>query len=351
MFKILDKQYDKVIQSVYFTAVADYEFALDNLVPLIDKLDFQRSPLRKSFYRRLENDIINGCIMPFLTIAAKYDSKTLISVNDIKSDDEFLKLLDNAFVLDGIQRLTTLKRIAMNQEINNDQSQFFDIKRPIYFNMLVCGSMDRLLYRMVTLNNGQKPMTARHQIEVLAKNIFDFDSLSILPVTEKKAKTDSNELEGPAMNKENLIKAYLAYISGSINIDNDKIIESKMDELITDQIMESDITTRETQYHDIIDYIEKCMSIESLKNWFGIVNNFIGFSASMSTQFKIIQYIAPEELAESIEIFDEAFSSINVSKIRLGLARRRLVKYFFDNYLKFKDMSINSLLDKISMEL
>ena len=48
--------------------------------------------------------------------------------------------------------------------------------------------MDRLLYRMITLNNGQKPMTARHQIEILASNIFDFDSLPILSVTEKESK-------------------------------------------------------------------------------------------------------------------------------------------------------------------
>ena len=47
----------------------------------------------------------------------------------------------------------------------------------LYANLLICESMDRLLYRMITLNNGQKPMSARHQIEILAGNIFDFDHL------------------------------------------------------------------------------------------------------------------------------------------------------------------------------
>lgn len=52
--------------------------------------------------------------------------------------------------------------------------------------------MDRLLYRMITLNNGQKPMSARHQIEILASNMFDFDKLPILAVSEKNKSNKKN---------------------------------------------------------------------------------------------------------------------------------------------------------------
>lgn len=344
MFKILDESYDMVIQSVYLTATADYGFALQKLVPLIDKLDFQRNPLRKSFYSRLENDIVNGCIMPFLTIAIKKDiSKNELPFYTDENSAYFLQLLDNAFVLDGIQRLNTLKRVS---SMSN-----FDSSRPIFFNVLICGSMDKLLYRMVTLNNGQKPMTARHQIEVLANNIFDFDNLPIISVTEKQNKSSKKSSNEATMNKENLIKAYIAYISGSVNIDNQKIIESKMDELITDQIMDSNITKRETQYHDIISYVNACMEIDYLKNWFKTPNNFIGFSAAMSYQFETIRNTSHDELVDSILLFENAFSSIDVSKIKLGMARRRMVKYFFENYQKLSVMDNNRLLDKISMEL
>ena len=123
---------------------------------------------------------------------------------------------------------------------------------------------------MVTLNNGQKPMTARHQIEVLANNIFDFDSLPILAKTEKQSKSKVKLDAENVMNKENLIKAYIAYISNSVNIDNQKIIESKMDELLTDQIMESNITTSNIQYHDIILYVNECMNDDYLKSWFKV---------------------------------------------------------------------------------
>ncbi|MEL7649297.1 MAG: hypothetical protein AAGU76_14465 [Sedimentibacter sp.] len=344
MFKVLDESYDKVIQSVYLTAMADYEFALDRLVPLIDKLDFQRNPLRKSFYNRLENDIINGCIMPFLTIAIKKDiyNSDFPFYTDEKQLD-FFHLLDNAFVLDGIQRLNTLKRVASMPN--------FDSTRPIFFNILICSSMDRLLYRMVTLNNGQKPMTARHQIEVLANNIFDFNNLPIISVSEKQKTASKKTSDDATMNKENLIKAYIAYISGSVNIDNQKIIESKMDELITDQIMESNITKRDTEYYDIISYVSDCMQDDYLRDWFEVPNNFIGFSAAMSNKFAYIKSISHNKLANSILLFEDAFSSINVSKIKLGMARRRMVKYYFENYEKLSIIDNNKLLDKISMEI
>ena len=44
--KIYDIQYDNVIKSFYLTTGVDYEYALDELVPLINKLDFQRNTLR-----------------------------------------------------------------------------------------------------------------------------------------------------------------------------------------------------------------------------------------------------------------------------------------------------------------
>lgn len=63
------------------------------------------------------------------------------------------------------KELNTLSRIDADK---------LDMSRILYCNILISDSMDRLLYRMITLNNGQKPMSARHQIEILAGNIFDF---------------------------------------------------------------------------------------------------------------------------------------------------------------------------------
>lgn len=337
--RIYDRQYDKVIKSFYLTVGATYEYAVENFVPLINKLDFQRSPLRKSFYKRLEDDILYGCIMPNITLAINLDGE--LPDEKIINEDYVEKNLVNSFVLDGIQRLNTMKRIADKSEFPKD--------RIIYCNILICNSMDRLLYRMITLNNGQKPMTARHQIEILASNLFDFDTLPILAVTEKEGKNKRRSED--EMNKDVLIKGYLAYISNSVNIDNQKIIESKMNELIADQIMESNIPQKKGEFKDVICYINEKIKNPLLNNWFKVPNNFIGFMAAMNKMFYMIQDIDTKDMVEAVEIFEEAFSAFDVSKIKLGMARRRLVQNYFENIERLSTYSISKLIDYVSQEI
>lgn len=337
--KIYDVQYDEVIKSFYLTAGVNYGYALRKLVPLINKLDFQRNPLRGSFYKRLEEDIQGGCIMPNITVAIKTEDK-MPSREDI-TEEYIDSSLDNAFILDGIQRLTTLSRV--------DKSKL-NLQRTLYCNILISDSMDRLLYRMITLNNGQKPMSARHQIEILAGNIFDFDSLPILSITEK-TKNSKKKYDEEYMNKENLIKGYLAYISNSVNIDNQKIIEEKMNELIADKILNSNIASKQGEFYDVINFISEMLEDEFLNNWFKVANNFIGFSAAMNIVFSQICFLSRDELKRNIILFEEVFSAIDVSKIKLGMARRRMVKFYFESFSKLSAYGYSELLDIISQEL
>lgn len=337
--KIYDIQFDNVIKSFYITAGIDYEYALKNFVPLINKLDFQRSALRANFYKRLESDILEGCIMPNLTFAIKENNMPLIEeINENYIEENLI----NAFVLDGIQRLNTLKRIANNG---------LDLNRMLYCNILVCNSMDKLLYRMITLNNGQKPMTARHQIEILASNIFDFDNLPILTITEKEKKMKIKKSDENTMNKENLIKGYVAFISSSVNIDNQKIIEEKMNELIVDKILESNIAHSVVEFKDVIEYISNILEDEFLNSWFNVANNFIGFCAAMTNSFNDIVDITKEDIINSIKKFEKVFSAIDVSKIKLGTARRRMVQFYFNRYSRLSILSESDLLDIISQEI
>lgn len=331
--KVLDEQFDQVIQSKFITAIANYEYALDYLVPLINRLEQQRYTLRSSFYEKLERDISKGCIMPPLTLAINSE----YSGNDIET---FInKHIKEAFVLDGIQRLNTLKRIG---------KQKVDLQRPIFLNILICQSMDKLLYRMITLNNGQKPMSARHQVEILANNIYSFDDLDINIQTEKqqRIKRINNSFK-----KEDIIKAYLAFISNSINIDNQKIIESKLDELITDQIIESDLTDRIIEFSDIIDIVNKFIQDSNAKKWFLVSNNFIGFAAGITKAYSILKDEEIQDFVDSIDNLEQVLSYIDISKVKLGLVRRKAAKFFIENYDICRNYSINKLTDAISQEI
>ena len=118
-----------MIKSYYLTAGVDYEYALTELVPLINKLDFQRNPLRASFYKRLEEDIKIGCIMPNITVAIKVEHAMPRQQEITKEYIE--KNIENAFILDGIQRLKTLSRIDKDslkgKNIEIDQKKNYSI--------------------------------------------------------------------------------------------------------------------------------------------------------------------------------------------------------------------------------
>lgn len=337
-FAIKDKQYDYVIRSHFVIAQVDYDFALMYLVPLISRLDFQRDKLRSGFYSRLEADIVSGCIMPPLTIAYRDNIADASSI----TNEYFLSHLENAFVLDGIQRLNTLERAAHN-------NSSLDLSRPIYLNILICDSMDRLLYRMITLNNGQRPMSARHQIEILASNLLDFKSLPIIVASEKQK--GLRRISPEAMNKDVVIKGYIAFASQSYNIDNDKIIESRMDGLIAEKILNSDLISREEEFTAILDYVDLCLDDTVLAEWFLVPNNFIGFCAAMPLAYHQIRNVSPNILKQSLFVLESAFSAIDVSRVKLGLVRRKIVFKYFENYEKVSGLNETMMLDFIAQEI
>ncbi|HRH49860.1 MAG TPA: hypothetical protein PLP23_13985 [Panacibacter sp.] len=334
--ELFDKGYDKVVKSIFCSGKTSYEYAVKNFLPQIDKYYAQRKKVDEKFYQKLERDIVLGCVMPAITIAL-----VLPSVAEYvgKSKEEIITLLEeqkeNLYILDGIQRLNTLKR-AYKDEIKD-----FDI----YINLLVSDSDDRLLYRMITLNNGQKPMSARHQIEVLAHNIFDFENLPIAIQTEKAR--SKKRIKG-SFDKDDIIKGYISYLSESVNIDNQKIIESKMDELIADKIIESSVTQTESQFTKVIEKIEEFIDEEYSLKWFKQPNNLIGFCAGIGKSYNTIKVETKESFKEMLEKFELSFESFDISKIKLGHLRRLTVQYFISKYDVMKPYSQPEIEDSIS---
>ncbi len=71
----------------------------------------------------------------------------------------------------------------------------------------------------------------------------------------------------------------------------------------------------------------------------------------MNKNFNVIHDINTQVLADALEIFEESFAALDVSKIKLGMARRRLVQNYFENFEKLSCYSISKLIDHISQEI
>lgn len=330
--------YDKVIKSRYVTAVTDYKYALNNLVPLIDRLDIQRNIQDSKFYSRLERDLVKGCIMPPLTLA--FIDQKAINIEDAETFSVYFnENIKEGFILDGIQRLNTLQRTFKKYDGE------LDLNRSLYLNIVICSSMDNLLYRMITLNNGQKPMSARHQIEILTANLFEFEGSEMPIFTEREAKRLKIKV---AFNKSDFIKGYLGFLANSTNIENQKIIEEKLDELIADKILESNITEDELEFSDVVGLINRFSTNEKIFKWFKNANNLIGFCVGIKSNFQTINETQTESFNDSIRLFEQAFESFNFSKIKVGRIRRNLVSYFIKNYSELSDVDVLDLVDTLS---
>lgn len=328
--------FDKVINSNFIIGSTNYGYAISHLSNLIEKLDIQRKLQQSAIYKRLENDILLGCVMPPITVA--FVDRNI----DFKNEEEARKYIEDniqsAFILDGIQRLNLLKKIE--DQLSNDLLE----NGLIVLNILVCPSMDKLLYRMVTLNNGQKPMTPAHQIEILTNNDIDFGELS------RKIKTEKDGYSKDTLNKSDLVKAYIAFLGKSVNIDNQKIIQSKLDELIAENIIESfEYDEDRVEFKDVMKLISSFSNNEKLFDWFKVSNNLIGFCVGIHKSFYHIRNENPKLLEENLEKLDRAFLHIDKSKIKISTFRRNMIKNFIENYESLKDKSENEILNFLTI--
>ncbi|KIN13892.1 hypothetical protein [Halomonas sp. KHS3] len=334
MFEVFDNCYDKVIKSHYLTASINYKDAIAGLYPAIDRLEIQRDKQNQKFYSRLYDDIKIGCVMPPITIALIDENVSLDEELSVEGLRKYVNdKLDEFFVLDGIQRLNTLNRVK--QDMGEEFSKIDN--RKLYVNIIICSTYDLLLYRMITLNNGQKPMSARHQIEVIAGNIFDFDEVD-LPVQAEKREAGKRRRHG-VFRKSDIIKGYLAFLSSSVNIDNNKIIESKMDEIIARKVVGSGITEVKYSFYDVVDLVSRFSEeVPELKKWFQNENNFVGFCSGIRDSFDVVSVTSGIELLDRVRVFDQAFDNLQVSRIKVGYARRLCAELFFSKFNDNRDL-------------
>ncbi|WP_312482280.1 hypothetical protein [Sphingobacterium multivorum] len=329
--KIYNEYEDKVIRSKVLLADINYREALEKLFPLINRFEAQRKLQDTKFYSRLERDIIAGCMIPPITIA--FVSEELNISNDLNK--YINENIDNAYILDGIQRMNTLKR-ASSQE-------GFDYDRKLLLNIIISPTKDMLLYRMITLNNGQKPMTPRHQIEILTQEIFDFSHLKI-EIQSEKAR--SEQIIRGAFNLGDISKGYLAYLTNNVHNENTKIIGEKMDQILIGRILDSQITSLDLEFKDVIELIDRVASAnEEIKTWLKVSNNLIGFCVGIKNSYDVLKLEKPELFAKELKKFEEAFKAINPSKVNLGKYRRELSKYFIEEYDTVKSKSPDEIVE------
>jgi hypothetical protein len=244
-------------------------------------------------------------------------------LSDRKAFETFVNNnLEHGYVLDGMQRLNTLQAAAKDGEL--------DVSRVAYVNLIVAKSQDKLLYRMITLNNGQKPMTPRHQIEILTNEMFDFGGLNNISVQTEKERAKKT-IRG-AFNLGDISRGYLAFLTGNVNNENNKIIDEKMDEILVSRVLDTRDHESSLQFEEVVSLVDRLCENTNCKNWFKVNNNLIGFCVGVRTSFDDLGSVEVDSFADAILLFEAGFASINASKVNLGKYRRVLSCEFIMNF-------------------
>lgn len=193
---------------------------------------YQRARVKKvsSIYSLLNNDLKHLCTFPTIVLAVKTEHK----INDIYNrekqninEDVALEFLNpqNIMILDGLQRTYTM--LDVEKELKSEDpellNKYLNHKMRIEFYLGI--SKTGILYRMLTLNTGQTPMSKRHEIEILYSDYQNEGKIGDVTVyTQKEAERPSVAGE---YNFDDLIEGFSSFINSDESpISKDDIVST-----------------------------------------------------------------------------------------------------------------------------
>lgn len=215
-------------------SIRDY---LELAKKIYKKNNFQRKRVRSSrtVYSLLKTDMLQGCVIPPVVLAYTRPVGTL----EANLEQALREDGDHFVLLDGLQRSLTLMEVEADTAGRPElQEEFLNrlMRCEIYEGINKIG----ILYRMLTLNTGQTPMSVRHQIEIMYQDYLDVPIEGITLLRE----VDSRRARHPnCYNFRDVIEGLNSYLERS---------ESPLDRGdILDNISSLESLAKENDRHDV----------------------------------------------------------------------------------------------------
>ncbi|MGC9448385.1 hypothetical protein [Cereibacter johrii] len=174
-------------------------------------------------YRRLKADIADGALLPSITLSVKPEIVAeLIPLLD-QPDELAAKLArpGQVDILDGLQRTFIMADLL-------EEGHSYSDEQKLLLEFWIEPNIETLIYRIIVLNAGQKPMSIRHQVELLFMSLKtsiegQIDGLQIYTERDQTRRRRSRKFP---LNF--VISGYQAYITGSTELHKENIIAERM---------------------------------------------------------------------------------------------------------------------------
>lgn len=201
-----------------------------------DNLEIQRKVI-KGFkpYDRLRQDLKEGCLIPPVVLGIRKDR---INTPDNTNDDQFIPALESTqpgdvFIIDGLQRTTAIQNVR--DALQGEELTKF-LSRPLRVEVWPDITLSALTYRMILLNAGQKPMSLKHQLEVVSRPLCDDLVDKYAGRVSIYREKDTNRRSGYGQYQFSIIaQAFQAFVQKSPHIDvrNEVIAELNQIDVLT----------------------------------------------------------------------------------------------------------------------
>lgn len=356
--EVLGKQLDLRTQAPVIYA----QCSIDNYLKVVgDKFfDFsiQRRKEKFSAYAQMKADIVNGTLLPTITLAVPIDKVAGVVEACRSGNNEVVRntLLAAAplNILDGLQRTYIIRDLW-------DSGHRFPHDQTVHLEIRAEPDLRHLIYRIIVLNAGQKPMSMRHQIEILSLSLKDvlereIPGLELLPEVDGGRRTKSRKF---ALDR--VSSAYHAFIIKSPEIEKQNLVAQRLSE---EAILHQEVSQFGEQFLDFINVFKQYCSIDdavesfvpdedgglSATSWLGNENTINAFFAAVADFGSDVERkrrieVSLDNLRTSITYahsdaplglssFQKVISGFPSRKTNIGYATRKLILVVFKEFFR-----------------
>ncbi|WP_312135046.1 hypothetical protein [Brevundimonas sp.] len=362
-FEALCLDYDRRLQCFMLNARVDYEWYLQHTDGSEENLSIQRDIVKGTkSYETLRHDIRRGCVLPPIVLSARdvdvskytsYDTSVgtiQASLEDLLGIKTSVKDIspEQVDIIDGLQRTNALRQTL--EAISEDTEKAYFLSRSLRLEIWLNIPFYTLAYRMLLLNAGQKPMSMKHQIDILSKGLFD-DLSSIQDIDIIKVKDRRRRVRPGQYHLSTLSQVFQSWLQRNPNVDLRNLV---VEQLLVDEAIESlGIDLRHSNHQnsrdDFRQFIEWLVKFDQHlgpdnAKFLSQDTVLLGIAAAVGFAHKESTYRARYTDASNrllicdmneigLDQFDTIRAAIDPKRNNVGEATRQLVFYTFREFI------------------
>lgn len=319
--KVLSVIYDGLLDANNVLIEMTVKEYLDIGLKILNNNQYQRKRVSRSssIYSMLGSDLKKLCTIPTIVLAlTDNDDKDELMIG--MSSQEIIEVLstNKLIILDGLQRTYTIRDTvkALDMDLLVTMEKKETLKNHTLRIEVYCGlTKTGILYRMLTLNTGQTPMSRRHEIEILYSSYLDRD---IEGITFNREAENDMAKGIDVYDFDNAIDGFYSFIESD---------ESPMDRFdILDVIQRLEKVTKDDYKKDLFTHFIKLYN--KFAHHVDIVTNHWELGVDKK---ELLKSVYAKDVAsffnksQTMAAFGAAVGDILIDKTELGLANMLVV--------------------------